>query len=195
MPKPKKKKTEGDMTPMIDCVFLLLIFFIIAAKFITPEGHLDFWQPKETGQSDSRSVELEELQDVRIYVRGGNTKGNPKPITLHLDKTHFGTYNKDMRKWKLSAKKGNDPVSLGLYNNEVKRLKENFVKLTEKLKSYASSGAKTTLVINVDPEVPYIFVVEAMNACAACKLEDVKFAAQKTRLTKQNNGAIKIDKE
>lgn len=194
MVKPKKKKTEGDMTPMIDCVFLLLIFFIIAAKFITPEGHLDFWQPKDSGQSDSRPIELEELQDVRIYARGGNTKGNPQPITLHLDTTPFGVYSKDMRKWKLSAKKGNDLASLNKYNGEVKRLKENFLLLTEKLKNYAKSGAQTTMVINIDPEVPYIFVVEAMNACSACNLEDVKFSAQKSRLTKQNNGAIKIDK-
>ena len=193
MVKPKKKKTEGDMTPMIDCVFLLLIFFIIAAKFITPEGHLDFWQPKDSGQSNSRPIELEELQDIRIYVRGGNTKGNPQPITLHLDKTHFGTYSKDMRKWKLAGKKGNR-ASQELFNNQVRLIKENFLLLTEKLKSYASSGAQTTMVINVDPEVHYIFVVEAMNACSACKLEDVKFSAQKSRLTKQNNGAIKIER-
>ena len=92
-----KKETEGDMTPMIDCVFLLLIFFIIAAKFITPEGHIQIYQPKDTGQSNSESVTEEELQDVRIFLRGGKDFDldgkDSRDITVYLDKKHIGTFD------------------------------------------------------------------------------------------------------
>ena len=35
------ESTTLKMTSMIDVVFLLLIFFIVAAKFRVPEGELD----------------------------------------------------------------------------------------------------------------------------------------------------------
>jgi len=200
---PKKKKTEGDMTPMIDCVFLLLIFFIIAAKFITPEGHLDIWQPKDSGQSNSDPVELEELQDMRIYVRYGPSS-DPDPVKkekysrdfeLHLDKKHFGTFPYQLREWKLASKNEKTTgVNFQKFKKVEKQIKEAFTALTEELQSQIKSGVKSTMVLNIDPEVPYLFVVEAMNACTACELEDVKFSAQKQRLTKLHGGAIRTDR-
>ncbi len=35
---------EIDLTPMIDCVFLLIVFFIVAGKFKKVESRLDAWQ-------------------------------------------------------------------------------------------------------------------------------------------------------
>ena len=62
-------------------------------------------------------------------------------------------------------------------------------KLVPKLKSVAGSS-KTKIVIDIDPDVPYIFAVESMNACMAIKSENVKFSAQKTRLSKINDGRV-----
>jgi biopolymer transport protein ExbD len=199
---PKKKKTKGDMTPMIDCVFLLLIFFIIAAKFVTPEGHLDFWQPKDSGQSNSRPVDQEELQDVRIVVKGGPNKVIPslsRNFTLKLDKEIIDTFDYRMREWNLAGKKLDSPGGvpnhiLAKYVEQEKRLHGAFELLTKKLQTYTDRNAKVNMVISVDPEVPWIFVVEAMNACASVKLEGVKFGAQKRRLTKMYDGVIEINK-
>jgi biopolymer transport protein ExbD len=38
-------KIEINMTPMIDCVFQLLAFFIISLKFVVPEGDFDIKMP------------------------------------------------------------------------------------------------------------------------------------------------------
>ncbi len=38
-----------DLTPMIDCVFLLIVFFIVAGKFKKIESRLDAWLPKDIG--------------------------------------------------------------------------------------------------------------------------------------------------
>jgi len=49
--KDPKKMLESDpqltMTPMIDCVFQLLIFFMLTGKFVTTEGKLSAFLPKE----------------------------------------------------------------------------------------------------------------------------------------------------
>lgn len=38
-------KIDINMTPMIDCVFQLLAFFIISLKFVVPEGDFDIKMP------------------------------------------------------------------------------------------------------------------------------------------------------
>ncbi len=40
---------EIDLTPMIDCVFLLIVFFIVAGKFKKVESRLDAWLPPDIG--------------------------------------------------------------------------------------------------------------------------------------------------
>ena len=58
-------ESELNMTPMIDCTFLLLIFFILAGKFKIPEGRLDAFLPKEGGPSGG----IDQVEDVRITLR------------------------------------------------------------------------------------------------------------------------------
>ena len=69
----KRKKRKGleptvapgmDMTPMIDCVFQLLIFFMVAARFKTLEGKLLAYLPKDKGL---KNVKVEE-QKLPIRV-------------------------------------------------------------------------------------------------------------------------------
>ena len=43
------EEAEMDMTPMIDIVFQLLIFFLLSAKFISLEGQLSSYLPKDRG--------------------------------------------------------------------------------------------------------------------------------------------------
>lgn len=48
----KSKKTEEvrpNLTPMIDIIFQLLIFFVLTAKFIAFEGQLQAYLPKDRG--------------------------------------------------------------------------------------------------------------------------------------------------
>ena len=70
-PRKRKKKKEilledmvMDITPMIDVVFQLLIFFMVAAKFKTLEGKLLAYLPKDKGL---KNVKVEE-QKLPIRV-------------------------------------------------------------------------------------------------------------------------------
>ena len=69
-----------EMTPMIDVVFLLIIFFMVAAQF-AQIAHVDLNLPKEQGETESRenksTLVINILADGTIVV--DNSKG---PVTL-----------------------------------------------------------------------------------------------------------------
>jgi biopolymer transport protein ExbD len=56
------EESEMDMTPMIDIVFQLLIFFLLSAKFIALEGQLSSYLPKDRGlQASFSKIEPDEV--------------------------------------------------------------------------------------------------------------------------------------
>jgi biopolymer transport protein ExbD len=61
---PPVEETEMDMTPMIDCVFQLLIFFMTCTRFKSLEGKLLAYLPKDKGL---KNVKVEE-QKLPIRV-------------------------------------------------------------------------------------------------------------------------------
>ena len=63
-----------DLTPMIDCVFQLLIFFLVATKFAEEERELDVMLP-EASEAQPITVKPREMfinidQDGRYFVTG-----------------------------------------------------------------------------------------------------------------------------
>jgi len=63
-----KKRILGDneinITPLIDCIFLLLIFFMVTTVFIEMEG----LQVDLPGESDSQDEEQQQKKDVNIQI-------------------------------------------------------------------------------------------------------------------------------
>ena len=56
------EEAEMNMTPMIDIVFQLLIFFLLSAKFISLEGQLSSYLPKDRGlQASFAKIEPDEV--------------------------------------------------------------------------------------------------------------------------------------
>lgn len=169
----KRRALRGDITPMIDCVFLLLIFFIIAAKFVTPEGHMDAWMPKNSGPYAGTPKIAE---DTRIIMRGGESKN----IKLFLDSYAYGEFDFHLRKWKLNKE-------LDKFNTEIKKIEQAFNGengLAQRLKNLQQNAAVTKVVIDADPHVPYIFIVKAIEACKDAYVEDIQFTGAKKRLWK-----------
>ncbi|MBK8977012.1 MAG: biopolymer transporter ExbD [Planctomycetes bacterium] len=60
----REKTGRADMTPMIDCVFLLIVFFL-CIDFRTLEAKLPAWLPKAHGSSPAHTEPVEQLS-VRI---------------------------------------------------------------------------------------------------------------------------------
>ena len=63
----EETKAELSMTPMIDVVFLLLIFFMCATKFKTLEGKLVSTLPRDKGLKATTEV-LKQLEEIRIRL-------------------------------------------------------------------------------------------------------------------------------
>lgn len=61
-------KIEIAITPMIDCVFLLLIFFMVTSTLHRQEADISFALPGVAQQADS--VEIPDEQIIEIYEDG-----------------------------------------------------------------------------------------------------------------------------
>ena len=61
-------KAAVDMTPMIDCVFLLLVFFMVSTTFNKQEADISFSLPGTAAQSDA--VEIPDEQIIQITEAG-----------------------------------------------------------------------------------------------------------------------------
>ena len=61
-------KAAVDMTPMIDCVFLLLVFFMVSTTFHKQEADISFALPGTASQSEA--VEIPDEQIIQITQAG-----------------------------------------------------------------------------------------------------------------------------
>ena len=61
-------KCELSMTPMIDCVFLLLIFFMCATKFKVPDYRIDASLPRDKGLRAVQIQPTKEIPEFRITI-------------------------------------------------------------------------------------------------------------------------------
>ena len=79
----ESESTEVNLTPMLDVVFILLIFFIVTASFINERG-IPVNRPeglqKEVPAPDSILVEIDETD--RIFIRGRNI--DPRAVTANI---------------------------------------------------------------------------------------------------------------
>jgi biopolymer transport protein ExbD len=73
------EKVEPDMTPMIDCCFQLIIFFMLSLKIYSPEGDFGIRMPQMTMASGQQ--DFDQLPPMRVRLAAG-ANGEIKSITL-----------------------------------------------------------------------------------------------------------------
>jgi biopolymer transport protein ExbD len=74
-----KEELKMDMTPMIDVVFQLIIFFMLNVKYKTLEGRLDAYLPKDVGVNQGAADEIEKVEIVIKVVEVGERR-DPKDM-------------------------------------------------------------------------------------------------------------------
>ena len=74
----EEAEEELEITPMIDVVFLLLIFFIFATKFPKQEGKLEASLPssRSSGKTESTIVVIEITGDGKLMVNDHSYTAN-----------------------------------------------------------------------------------------------------------------------
>ena len=65
-----------ELTPLIDVVFLLLIFFMVSTVFVDFPRRMDITLPTSKAASDDevvKNLEIEMTKDKKIYIKGRRT--------------------------------------------------------------------------------------------------------------------------
>jgi biopolymer transport protein ExbD len=66
--KTREENVQLPMAPMIDCVFLMLIFFIMTFKIVLPEGDFNIRMPSDAA---SRAAEPSETLPLTLVIKAG----------------------------------------------------------------------------------------------------------------------------
>ncbi|MHC4829905.1 MAG: ExbD/TolR family protein [Planctomycetota bacterium] len=171
----ESEELDMDMTPMIDIVFNLLIFFMCATKFRTEEGMIEAFLPKNRGQS-SGTPQID-LNEVRIKLLWYDRSGRPTTVKTAREggcvviKVGDELFNQ--------AGELEDFTYKGRYLPEKHPL---WPELHKKLVAFSdgysgSSEQGLPVIIDARKQVPTKFVISTLNEVVRAKVKDVTFAA------------------
>ncbi|MDO4570080.1 MAG: biopolymer transporter ExbD [Planctomycetia bacterium] len=73
------EEVKGDMTPMIDMVFQLLIFFILTLKIVDAEGDFNMKMPLQAGVNQQADIEPPET--ITLFLNA-QSNGDLASITI-----------------------------------------------------------------------------------------------------------------
>lgn len=162
------------MTPMIDVVFQLLIFFMLSAHFREVEGKLFFHLPKR-GTAETPASPLEELRIV--LCAGGNVSAHLHDKGRHAREGKIGGPCRVLleRLTIGEVHAAPEPPDRAAHNRAV------WARLAGKLRELAPLAPRghrrVPVVLDADAEVPYEHVIGAVNTCLEAGFETVEFAA------------------
>jgi biopolymer transport protein ExbD len=141
-----------NVTPLIDVIFCLCIFFICSFHFKQLEGKLEAWMPKDKGVNAAPAPT--KIDEMRVFVRKA-----PSGMTeLSYGGRLIG---------ELTGSRGEDGP--------------RFDELTEILKTqdadWRSQGrTDVPVVIDGEPGVPWKDVLEVLDRCRKSAIDHVEFA-------------------
>ena len=151
-------------TSFIDCTFLLLIFFLLTARFKTFERRLDADLPKNEGQNPIPK-KVEQPNEIRVKVFWENSAGQV------ISSPKYGDPSDVVRGASLSVA----GAHIAIQANKIPCTDLN--DLAKKLADLGARNPGTPVVIDARQKVPFKWVLGAIDACARAKITNVKFQA------------------
>jgi biopolymer transport protein ExbD len=170
-------KTEAiSMTPMIDVVFQLLIFFMLSMHFKEVEGKLISQLPKEKGPRSSAPIDPQLLEVRVVLCAGGDLRAHRQDKGGHE-----------------AAKKDGSVCFVLVDQHEIGRLRPNETAKAANAPVYVALAARakelwnaqpldakkrvTPVIVDADSEVPYEHVIGTVNALKAAGIDAIEFTA------------------
>lgn len=173
---------EGNMTPMIDCVFLLLVFFMCAAKFKTLDEKLVTRLPKNLGPHDVAKMEVQpRIIGLRVEEYSevfDNRLGRCRPVASTIG-VYYGDEFLGPYRVPSLAKDSESREQLTIGRDAV------MLQLQEKLKLMKVSGGdaeNTPTIVKPENRVPMDEVVAVLDTFAGLKLEHASFSGYDSTL-------------
>ncbi len=183
-----------EMTPMIDVVFLLLIFFMVTMNFRVKEGKLEQRLPKNIGQNAGGKPIDREMVRVRIQL----IKSEPAKLKQMVvkRKSFDQVFGKDHilkdTKFHIKFVVGNQKVLEMIQETVItdkqpettfkffvgpKKLKTT-ERLYQKLLSAHKQFPKQPVIIDPDRSATYAALIIALNACRRVGFEEIRFSGK-----------------
>ena len=158
-----------DMTPMIDVVFLLLIFFMCATKFRQPEGSLSSWLPRDRGtQAQSKPV-LNPGCRITFMKEGSQIICFADEVTIPF--ANEGSYSSDT----VGASQRDFEANFGITGPDLVAVQQHIEMRKDSYRGVSAKGLP--VIIDFAPDVPSRYVVDIVNICKRLEIADVAFAA------------------
>ncbi len=183
---------KQDLTPMIDIIFQLLIFFVLTAKFIAFEGQLQAYLPKDRGLQASNPVlannvtlflTWDDSGEVRCitpqYEMNGVTHqnypfprdGNAQPVAGgYVTETTIGS---GTRQGKIT------------YDYAAPDFQEIEAYLKYRRDGYEDTGGGSKglpVEINFEGKVPWQMVVNIIDICKRLAISDISLSAEEEEI-------------
>jgi biopolymer transport protein ExbD len=187
------EESELDMTPMIDIVFQLLIFFLLSAKFIALEGQLSSYLPKDRGlQASFSKIEPDEVifflewvadpvndKTGRVrcqtinYKRPGETSGEDHEFESQDATAGQVEYGPDRQLVQYGEVLGMPGYHIPNFTNI-----EDYLHFRHGLYETKGSGKSIPVTINVEDNVPMQMVANIVDICTRIGITNVTIAAK-----------------
>jgi len=166
-----QEEAKADMTPMIDVVFLMIIFFI-CIEFKVLESKLDAFLPTDKG-SQSTVVEPEEQLSIKIIVEQKGTKDYGKIGRPGINPLTNRPYRHKVKGHKVRYEVGPKPL-YGI--DKVKEELERIAGLPSSQIPDKKGGKKLmSCVIEAYPGTYYEDVAKTNDAANAAGFKEVNF--------------------
>ena len=156
-----------QMTPMIDIVFQLLIFFMLACRFRTEEGQMHAFLPKNRGQGTSKSA-VTSLYEVRVKLLW--VEPNSFRETSHPTNGRVLLKVKDVNIPNVTNRYGEVMPDFDRLYRIICTARDNFPP--------SENFPTQPVIIDARPLVPFKHIIAALNECVRAQITDITFAAK-----------------
>ena len=159
--RPQPDELNMELTPMIDIVFNLLVFFMVATKFRAEQRQFTAFLPRNRGTgTGSSEVRLDEVRLKLLWVdaAGAETR-SPEGFAVV----------------KLGAQRLNAPGQAGPHDPVWSDLYGRLLAL--RLAYHGSNAQGLPVILDARPNVPTQVVISALNEIRRAEVEDLTFAA------------------
>jgi biopolymer transport protein ExbD len=164
---PDTAPLKGDMTPMIDVTFQLLIFFMLTIEFKQLEGKLAAYLPKDVGVNTSQAEPMEKVEIVlRVAVEG--TKLDPYKDVAWSGEGPF-RYGDDRK----------IDISIG------PRTTRDLEEVKRRLKELKLQDPKRPATLDPHPGTVYEDVIKVLDVVLLADYTDVTFIGARPEAKKQ----------
>ena len=191
------EELDINMTPMIDIVFQLLIFFLLSAKFISLEGQLSSYLPKDRGlQASFAKIEPDEVIFFLSWhaSAGANGYSRVQCQTINYRPSAGAASGQDYTFQEVDAPGIENAQGFVPYAGGRAKYGENkdwpsywipdFVEIETYLQARANmykskdSGKGIPVTINVEDDVPMQMVTNIVDICTRLRISNVTIAAK-----------------